>query len=93
MRQIPRHCDDVILNISKIKSDIASGRHLPLLIAPLRKPFDDIRFVAQESVQAHDFLAALAHTEKHIFSGPASVSLDFGVVHGLLAVAVRLFLL
>lgn len=47
MRQVPRHGQDMVLNIAQVQPNLRFRRHFPLFVAPLRKTFDDVGFVAQ----------------------------------------------
>ena len=66
MVQILRHRDQMVLDIAQIQPDIAGRRDPPVLVAPLREPFDDVGFVAHEPEEAHDFFAAGAYAPEHV---------------------------
>ena len=46
--------------------DIARRRDFPVLVATLREPLDDVRLIAHQPKQAHDFLAATPDTTQHV---------------------------
>lgn len=93
MRQVARKGNDVVLHVTQEKTDVATRRDAVLLIAPLCKPFDNIRFATDEANEAHDFLPTLADLAKDDLGvfGPDSkniildcISLLFHVVNGRL---------
>jgi hypothetical protein len=66
MTQVPRHRHNVILNVTQVQPDLTPRRYLPLLVTSLGEALDDIRLCAQQSIQAHDFLAAFANVAQHV---------------------------
>jgi hypothetical protein len=50
MRQVGRHCDNMILNIAQVQTDLATWSHIPLFVASFRESLDDVGFVAQQAV-------------------------------------------
>lgn len=46
--------------------DVARRRDFPVLVAPLREPLDDVRLVAHQPKQTHDFLAAAPDPAQHV---------------------------
>lgn len=77
MRQIIIHGHDMILDIAEVEADFAPRSHLPILVASLRETLDDICLVAEQTVQAHHFLTALADLSKNV---AAALELIIGIV-------------
>ena len=46
--------------------DIARRRDFPVLVATLRESLDDVRLIAHQPKQTHDFLAATPDTTQHV---------------------------
>ena len=46
--------------------NVARRRNFPVLVAPLREALDDVRLVAHQPKQTHDFLAATPDTTQHV---------------------------
>jgi len=66
MRKIARHGDDMILNITQVKTNFASRSNFPLLITLLCETFDDIGLGTEESVEAHDLFPTFSNVAKHV---------------------------
>ncbi len=50
----------------KATHNIARGRDLPIFVAPLRKAFNDVRFITHQPEQSHYFLPTSPNTTQHV---------------------------
>lgn len=64
--QIAHHGDDVVLDITEVETDIATGRDAVLLVAALREALDDIGLASEKPRQGRDRFAAVADLAKKI---------------------------
>lgn len=71
MAEITGHGQDMVLDVAKVETDLAPRRNLPLLVAALGETLDHVGFVAEEPIEAHDFLPGLAHAPEHVAAGLA----------------------
>lgn len=77
--EITRHGHDMILDIAQVEADFRPRRHLPLFIASFGESLDDVRFMTQQSIQAHDLLATIAHPSEQV----PSLAISVGRLSGL----------
>lgn len=54
------HCDNVILDITKIKANFHPWGDLVIFIATLRKAFEHVSLATEQTHQVHDVLANMA---------------------------------
>lgn len=64
--QIAHHGDDVILDITQVETDVATGRDAVLLVAALGEALDDIGLASEKPRQGRDRFAAVADLAKEI---------------------------
>lgn len=57
--KVCHHCDNVILDVTKIKPDVHARRHLVVLIATLGETSQHVSLAAKQAHQAHDVLACV----------------------------------